>query len=266
MKETQRPYEGRLRRLREVLLGRLSHGVLENVVVDLVVENAALKTSTRLNRLIAIYVILKREGKDISRELWYRNLLRTLKLALLEEDPKQAPLMTLEETRKLAFTKDPKLGIPLAIMIPTGLRFQDVKRLVTSQLLLVKNVATLRIRQTKNIRERGKQRWLSFCVPPGLLGHLSRAALNQSPDTPLVSVSYNTFSRQLKAITGNPKITTYSLRRTALDRIAMACKTGAEVCTVSLHFNESNMRRYLTRQLPDEKDLQLRATSWVATI
>jgi hypothetical protein len=77
-------------------------------------------------------------------------------------------------------------------------------------------------------------------------------------------MSYRSFLQKLKTLTGDPEVTTYSIRRTVFELMRLRVKNIEEMAQVTLHANKDQLRWYLEYPLPDESRIQIKATSWHA--
>eukprot|EP00759_Apiculatamorpha_spiralis_P020687 PhF_6_TR26009/c0_g1_i1/m.36654 len=127
-------------------------------------------------------------------EVWrLKELLRTLKQAMLHEVPKKAPILVDKEIKKLLRVRSESFVVPLAFMLPVGLRFQDATRIKKKDVTILGNTMTIRVREAKNIRERGKQRWLSVRIPDSYVPVVLKRWKECREGDALVNVTYGSF-------------------------------------------------------------------------
>eukprot|EP00760_Papus_ankaliazontas_P013082 PhM_4_TR15644/c2_g1_i2/m.6800 len=213
-----------------------------------------------MNILIALETALARVGWRKTAEL--KDLRKNIERHLLWEDPKKARELTDDEILTLMSETEPEFAVVNSLLIPFGMRFADAARVRICDVESVQgNVCTLRIRQAKNILKRAHQRWHSMVIPSQLLGHLKQRLRSGDPRCPLITVGYRQYQRYLKR-TISRTVSTYSIRITALNRMAQRVATVEELQKVTLHRNADQLRRYLNRPLKDETDLQTRVTAW----
>ena len=66
----------------------------------------------------------------------------------------------------------------------------------------------------------------------------------------------------LKRYLSDPKVTTYSIRRSVFEEIRKRVGSIEEFMMISLHLNKDSLRWYLEAPLPDEEQVQVHGTSW----
>lgn len=221
--------------------------------------------STVRNWLIDLSTALKAMGYPPCPAA-VKRMHKKFELLLLRETPRKAKLLTDKQLQILLRVKDPRHAVTLALMLPSGSRFGDVARILPSDFRTINSrtgVATLRIFQAKNIRKRLHQRWLTQRIPSTLLPYLmKRMDEAKNKNEPLISTTYAEFLHFLKTTLKDPEVATYSVRRTVFDKLRQQVKTIEEMVLVTMHFRKEMLRWYLEAPLPDESEVQLKATSW----
>lgn len=239
--------------------------LLESFLVDLpALRPKVKKISTVRNWFLDIVGCLK----DLQTPVNVRKVKRlkvSLELLLLREPVKKAKLLDPVQMEKLRNCKHVQHAVTLALMLPSGSRFMDASRMLPSDFITLDHtgIARLRIFQSKSIRTRLRQRWLTIQFPLPLLPFLSRRIAEAAKNNePLVTTSYNQFLSWLKKYLKDPHVTTYSIRRAVFESIRLRVKNIDEFMMISMHINPDSLRWYLDAPLPDEEQVQLHASSW----
>lgn len=248
---------------RKKLLDRLRVGgseSIESIVRDLV-NTAGTKWSYRLNVWIVLRTILLESG--VKKEKWWKELETHINLRLLWEDPKKAPRLSSNQVQILVSETQLRYAVINALMLPSGMRFRDASRIRAMDVvrLTAKGLAMIRIRQTKTIRKRQHQRWLSLMIPHRLLPAFTERLSMSLPTEPLVQVSYGGYLKYIKRTLGQA-FSTYSIRRTAFNEMAPRVRTIRKLQQVTLHRTAQQLRTYLDLPMPDEYENQMHATRW----
>jgi integrase len=243
-----------LRRLREAGPGRATKDVVEEIVCM-----AGSKWSYRLNVWIVIRGILLDSGQR--KEGWWKNLEQRIHHQLLWEDPKKAERLTPSQLSVLATEKNQRFAVANALILPSGMRFADAAKIRNLDIQIRGQAAMIRIRQSKTIRQRRHQRWLSLLIPRTLLKAVCSRLQKGRPEDFLIQVQYPEYLQYLKRTLGS-QYTTYSVRRSVLNLMAQRVRSIEELQKTTLHRTTDQLRWYLDEPLPDEADAQIHATSW----
>jgi integrase len=231
--------------------------------LEVALLNRDWKWSTKMTKFVELAGMLAARG-IASSGLKYalKRAKKRIQLGMLDEEARKAPMCGLGELSVLGTVTAQTYAVPLSLMLPTGLRFQDVANLKRRDVVQVEgNVVTLRVRKAKNIRTRKAQRFLTITIPSSLLQPLL-ARLEAAPaDAPLVTVSYRQMLAFLKRTLGT-HISTYSIRRGVFEQMRRRVSTIEEMRQVTLHADEQMLRWYLEAPLKDEADLQARVSAW----
>lgn len=220
--------------------------------------------STRKNVLINLLTVLRRRGIVLGQSQSICFVNKAINLELLREEPKKAVQLCHSELQELMRCPDPLYSVPLALMLPTGARFADVSRILASDVktLTGEGELTLRIYQTKSIRQRLHQRWLSMMIPRTLLPSLVLRCSVCPPNEPLVQVTYQSFMRYLKRFLANDQVSTYSIRRGVFEQLRQRLDSIEEMQAVTLHFHGEQLRWYLEAPTQKERRTQIYASGW----
>jgi hypothetical protein len=246
---------------------------IADLVVDYILERkrirgeAPLKKSYLQNILINLEVMATRRGLNLRSFQVIKNLEKSLNLLLLRERPEKAKMISLPEVQLLLKNVTEETGVALALMLPTGARFQDIQRIQKEDIITMptktKPVLSMRIYQTKTIRKRLHQRWLTMTIPRQLVKYLEQRLESVLMGEKIVTISYRKFMNWIKNTTGNPQLSTYSLRLRTLEELRRRATSIEEIQMVSFHRNPDQLRWYLEAPLPDEMRTQMRLTSWL---
>lgn len=221
------------------------------------------KWSSRKNILIHLLSAARRKGFALASSPVIKDYIKEIELALLREVPKKAELLSDDQMNRLLRCGDYRLAVPLALMLPAGMRFADAEKIRRADVASLKgSQLTFKVMQAKNIRMRQHQTWYSMTIPHALLPYLELRLKEASPTCHLLTITYSEFMYLLRAYLGDPRITTYSIRRTVFDRLRGLVNTIGELQQVTLHRNAAQLRMYLEGPLPDELTNRVRLTSW----
>eukprot|EP00760_Papus_ankaliazontas_P021641 PhM_4_TR18715/c1_g3_i11/m.62398 len=197
------------------------------------VQEGAFKWSTRRNKLVSILTSLRRRGIDIRKAPEIIDTFKLIDEALLWEDPTKAPLLSCAQMKLLLHEKDPTTAVTLSLMLPSGARFADVARIRTRDVSLTNDQLMIRVRQQKNIRRRGLQRWLTVTVPQALLPYLRCRLLQAPPEETIIRQTYRQFLNYIKLRLG-PRYTTYSIRRSVFEILRQRLDSLEQIQRVTL--------------------------------
>lgn len=218
------------------------------------------KESTRHNTLINAITMIRRKDAphDIRILEGYR---KVLELRMLREQVHKARPVSKEQLIRLIKEAPPMMLPTVSLAVATGARFQDLKRIRRADVTFVdRNVISIRIFQTKTIRSRKHQRWLTIVLPVIRTQEFIRLLKAMAPEEEICKPTYRQYMQFLKVL--GTWATTYSIRLGVFEEMRKIAHSIQEITAVTLHRNEDQLRWYLGGPLPDEMAAQMRISSW----
>jgi integrase len=191
-----------------------------------------------------------------------KDYMRGLDLQLCRHVPRKAPLLR-EEAVQRVWTHAVQGGnLMLALMVVLGNRHADLLHLKRQDVTILDDKVCIHWRVAKNILKPLHQRRQVVVLPAPLIATLRSILKATGPEDPLFTQPYHKMLDLVKRLCGD-EVTTYSLRRTAMELARRRARTIHEMQALFLHRHEGSLRNYLEAPLPDEMASQLHLTGWL---